>query len=440
MKLLKSVVTALSLLFALPVWAGNFHLHYNVRFRYEFRDNFNKKFYGPNPPIGKTRDGFLLGRFRFGADWRPTKTIHIAFWMQDSRAWDWAMPDRAFYNKKLGTYNNPQKDYLELYTTYIKFISPFGLPLDLKIGRQRIAYGDNRVFGPGQWGNSGRYIWDAAKLRLKRGRAFVDVFYGRNMIHEVKRFSLKHRHDKSTLAFYGHIPVDFGPVMNVFEPFAFTKWDWHDRFKGEKGTYGKLNLYYAGLHWTGSWKLLDWNHTWIGMWGHHGSDPVSAYAYHVEGGVNFGRKGRRVRLYLAYSYASGDKNPKDGRNNRFDGAFGSVDKAYGRMNLFKWSNLEDTEGGAELFFRRFKIKLEYHHFRLAQSRDGWSHNPSYYRDVTGASGKEMGHELDVVAHLKLSKWQEIQIGYGHFWPGEFVKELASSKEANWFFVQYEMKI
>jgi len=35
--------------------------------------------------------------------------------------------------------------------------SPFGF----KAGRQQINYRDNRVFGPGQWGNVGRYTWDA---------------------------------------------------------------------------------------------------------------------------------------------------------------------------------------------------------------------------------------------------------------------------------------
>ena len=410
-----------------------------IRFRYELRNNFNQKYYGDNPPYGKAQDGFLLGRFRFGLDWYPTNTIHLAIWMQDSRAWDWAMPDRAFYKKSLGTYHNPQKDYMELYTTYIEINSPFNLPILLKVGRQRIAYGDNRIFGPGQWGNSGRYIWDAVKIRLKHKESFIDVFYGRNMIHEVKRFSLNHRHDKSTLAIYGHIPFKIHGIENVIEPFAFTKWDWHDKFKGEKGTFGKLNLYYAGVHFTGKWKLIDWNNTWVGMWGKHGPDPVSAYAYHIEGGINKIYGYYRFRLYLAYSYATGDKNPKDGRNNRFDGAFGSVDKAYGRMNLFKWSNLEDTEGGIEVFYRKkAKLKLEYHHFRLAQSKDGWSHNPSFYRDPTGSSGKEMGHEFDAVLVYKLTKHHELQVGYGHFWPGEFVKKRASEKESNWFFVQYKI--
>ncbi len=426
---------------SLTGWCGKRVFTSATRLRYEFQNNFNQKYYGSKPPFGKKNNGFLLGRFRLGADWFPSNTLHLALWVQESRAWDWAMPDRVFYKRNLDTYNNPEKDYAELYTTYIEIKRIFNLPLALKAGRQRIAYGDHRVFGPGQWGNSGRYIWDAVKFRVGGKKAFVDLFYGRNMLHHVHRFSLKHRHDKSTLAAYGHIQLAPSKgISTTLEPFLFTKWDRHDRFKGELGGRGKLLLTYGGLHWTGRWGVFDWNHTWIGTWGKRGPDPVTAYAYHVEGGV-IPPIPVKTRLYLAYSYASGDKNPKDNRCNRFDGAFGSVDKAYGRMNLFKWSNLEDTEGGVELWpISGLHLKAEYHHFRLAQSRDGWSHNPALYRDRSGASGKEMGHEFDLVAEWKLSPSQEVETGYGHFWPGEFVKREASSSQANWFFLQYRLTL
>ena len=429
------------LLLCPAAWGSKLTISSQARFRYEVQDGFNQKYYGPDPPLGKERDAFLLGRFRFGTDWYPSSNLHFALWLQDSRAWDWAMPDRAFYNKTLDAYNNPEKDHLELYTTYLELIHPEGLPLSIKAGRQHIAYGDHRVFGPGQWGNSGHYIWDAVKLRLDRGSAFLDIFYGRNILHYVHRFSLSHRHDKSSLGLYGHLPLHPWKALETdLEPFLFTKWDRHDRYKGEKGGVGKLQLTYAGAHWTGRWYIFDWNHTWIGAWGKRGPDPVAAYAYHVEGGIHpplpF-----KTRLYLAYSYASGDKHPRDGRDNRFDGAFGSVDKAYGRMNLFKWSNLEDTEGGMEIWpTKGVHIKIEYHHFRLAQSKDGWSHNPSLYRDLKGEEGKEMGHEIDLVIQWKVSRTHQFQAGYSHFWPGGFVKEEASRRQASWFFIQYTLNL
>ncbi len=46
-----------------------------IRLRYEFQNNFNQKCYGDNPKQGTSGDGFLLGRFRAGLDYRPSETI-----------------------------------------------------------------------------------------------------------------------------------------------------------------------------------------------------------------------------------------------------------------------------------------------------------------------------------------------------------------------------
>ncbi len=401
---------------------------YDVRYRYEFTDNFNKKFYGKNMAYGVSRDGFLLQRVRAGLDYRRE---HMAFslWLQDARAFDWSLPDRLFSS-------NPNKDYLELYKAFVKLDEPYGLPVEVKVGRQVITYGDHRVFGPGQWGNTGRYLWDAVKLRFVDGKNYIDLFYGRTIMHQIKRFSLFHRHMRSALAAYSHLEWGSGELILVFEPFAFTKWDRHDEFRGERGGSGKLQLLYAGARFSGRWGLVDWDATWLGSWGKRGPDRVDAYAYHWEMGINC-RVGKAiVRPYVGVSYASGDKHPDDGRFNRFDGAFGSVDKAYGRMNLFKWSNLVDQEGGVEVSLSGdVYLKVQYHHFRLASSTDGWSLNPSYYRDKSGGSGKEMGHEFDVEASVRPLKNIKLSAGYGHFWPGEFVKKVAGAEEANWFFLQ-----
>ena len=138
----------------------------NVRFRYEFQNNFNQNFYGDNPKNGSSNDGFLLGRFRAGFDYYPGENIHLALWMQDSEAWDNALSDSSFYIETFGIENNPNRDRWELGDAYLEVKKIFNLPVTFKGGRQKIAYGNNRVFGPGEWGNTGRWI-------LGRDQAFL---------------------------------------------------------------------------------------------------------------------------------------------------------------------------------------------------------------------------------------------------------------------------
>jgi len=41
--------------------------------------------------------------------------------------------------------------------------------------------------------------------------------------------------------------------------------------------------------------------------------------------------------------------------------------------------------------------------------------------------------------FNLSKKNQIQLGFGHFWPDEFANKQASHKEANWVFFQWMYK-
>ena len=410
----------------------------NTRFRYEFQDGFNQKYYGPNPPRGQSSDGFLLGRFRAGLDWYPTEKIHLAVWGQHATCWDNALPDSAFYSKSLATENNPNKDYWEFYTTFIEFKDLLDAGLGLKAGRQLLSYGNNRVFGPGQWGNSGRYIWDAAKFSWVHSRGFVDIFYGQNMMHEVHRSSLKHRHEFETLGMYAHYDIVKKPFAWFVEPMLFTKRDTHDNYTGEDKALGDLDTWYGGLRLAvNNLRGFDFDATYLREEGDFSSDDQRAFGYHLMLAYNVPAK-FNPRLSVEYSYASGDNNPKDGTRRTFQGAFGARDLMYGRMNLFHWMNLKDLQLNLEVNPAKWLyVKMEVHKFNLAERKDAWYLNQQLYRDPTGTSGDDVGRELDIVATCKLPRGNTLMAGYGHFRPDGFAKKLASSRHANWCFVQWE---
>lgn len=73
----------------------------DIRYRWEYENHFNQKFYGKNPPKGDSDDGFLLQRIRLTFDFKPHKNVHLSMGLQDSRAYDVALPDDAFYKSRL---------------------------------------------------------------------------------------------------------------------------------------------------------------------------------------------------------------------------------------------------------------------------------------------------------------------------------------------------
>ena len=410
----------------------------NVRLRYEFQDNLNQKYYGANPGRGSSDDGFLLGQFRAGFDYRPSKRVHMALWMQNSEVWDRALPDSVFYNKNFDTAHNPNKDRWELWDAYLEIKGIFDIPLTFKGGRQRIFYGDNRIFGPGQWGNTGRWIWDATKLSYKFKGGFVDAYYGRTLLHEPSKFSLNHRHGFESVGFYSRFELPKSFFNVVLEPFFMTRDDEHNRYNGEDRRTGDLNSYCVGLRsYRKNIKGFDYDLTYLIQRGDFAHDDIEAYGYHLLLAYTFKKVRLKPRISIEYSFGSGDSNPNDGEHNTFDGAFGARDKMYGRMNLFHWKNIEDAQINLEIKPKKwFCLMVGFHRFWLAEDEDAWYLNPQDYRDKTGRSGNEVGVELDVVACCDLPRGHQIQLGFGHFWPDEFAKKNVSRRQANWFFFQW----
>jgi len=413
----------------------------DIRLRYEFLNNFNQLYYGDEPGRGAGNDGFLLGRLRFGFDYRPSSKVHLAFWMQHSDAWDNSLADGAFYNKKFDLEHNPNKDRWELWDSYLEIKEVLDLPLAIKGGRQRIFYADNRVFGPGEWGNSGRWIWDAVKLSWNFKGGFVDAYYGRTQLHEPNEFSLNHRHGFESAGVYSHFTLPEKFFKITLEPFFMTKKDNHNRYKGEDLRMGYLDSYYCGLKACGKdIKGVDYDFTFITQNGDSAHDDIKAYGYHLLVAYNFKEINLKPVISVEYSFASGDSNPHDGDHETFDGAFGARDKMYGRMNFFYWQNIKDAQINLEIRPREWiYIKAEFHKFRLAEREDAWYLNAGQYRDKSGISGDEVGRELDILATIDLSPKNQIQVGLGRFWPDEFAKKQASHKQSDWAFCQWTHK-
>jgi hypothetical protein len=364
--------------------------------------------------------------------------IHLTVWMQHSDFWGMALPNRAFYSEKIGCQHNPNKDPWELSDTYLEIKRPFDAPLAVKGGRQRIVYGNKRIFGPGRWGNTGRWIWDALSISYMYMKGFFDVYYGRTVIHDPYKFSLTHRHFYESFGCYSHfaLPKEFYEI--VFEPFFMTKRDNHDKYKSEKGAFGDLDAYYAGIRvCRKDMKGFDMDMTYVGEFGKYSNDEFRAYGYHLLLGYNFKGVDIGPRFTVEYSFGSGDSDPTDGKHETFDGAFGARDKMYGRMNLFHWKNIKDAQVNLEGKTCKWCcFKAEFHQFWLAEKKDAWYLNPDEYRDKSGKSGDAVGKELDIVLRFDFPQNNEFQIGFGHFWPDEYAKKTASDKQADWFFFQW----
>ncbi|MDO9267255.1 MAG: alginate export family protein [Sulfurimonas sp.] len=403
----------LSALLATSYLSADLDYDGQVRLRFESFDNMNEKYYGTNPKVGEAHDSYLMTRVRLGLTYKFNDNLSAKVSMQDARVIDWGFKSSDWYNKEFGQVNSTQTDSFELSKTYLEYKNA---NITVTAGRQSISYGDARVYGPGEWKNSGKWVWDALKVSLKDGDNFLDFFYGATMLHDPDDFSLNHRHGYHGAGMYGHYVYKKDAA---FEPILSYKIN--DK---RNEVYNSLESFYVGARvYDTDLESFFYDMTYIKSFGDYiqlNNETVSidGVGYHAEGGYNF--KEINTRLGLGYSFASGD-NPNTKENETFDAVFGASDKYYGRLNLMQWSNLKDYE----LFTifspnPKINIKLEYHKFYADEQSNKWM---SY--TIASMQNDHYGDEFDIVGTYKYSKSIDLLLGVGYFMSGSYIKEAAT---------------
>jgi len=390
------------------------------RLRGELQDEFHVKTFG----TGNTED-FLLSRLHLKTDIRFSPRARIYLQLQDARVFGSSFSDRDFADG-----NNPFHDPLDINQAYAELL-PLQ-PVKLKIGRQAISFRDRRVFGPGDWGNTGRYAWDAAILTLDHSLIDSHWIVGRFILHDPERWPNKWADGPTAFASYNSIKAQ--PfLLDVFYVF---KHDDRGVTQGEKDA-GNLASHSLGFWLNGKLKSLEYGVTAVGQTGSWGSDDIRAFG--LVGSVGYQWQTRWQPLVkLQCIIGSGDSHPNDGIHGTFDGVFGGADTdLYGWMNLFFWQNLREYRLDIKLTPNKaLTLKGEYHYLTLDSPRDAWYFpSKAVRRDKTGSAGRELGHEIDITAKIKLTNYLELLAGTCFFLPGEFIKNTGKSPKANWYFLQ-----
>jgi len=408
----------------MPAGPVSFDFGGQVRLRYEYDDGFGIKGYEPGGD-----DQLLLERIRLELSTKFWDQPRLFLQLQDAHA----------FLTKLGADDfpdsSPIEDTLDIRQAYLEWLKIGGSPLGLRVGRQAISFGDQRVFGPGNWGNTGRFAWDAAMLKIDTDWFETDLWAGKYLQYETDVWPDLPVDDFVTFVNYTQIKK----LPFRLDLFYTLKYDSSGKAAGEIGK-GNLFSHTVGLQAQGHWlhDVLDAEATFAAQLGRYGSDRLRA----------FGASGKlgatapvpcKPRLGGQFTWGSGDKDPHDGVHGTFDGVYGGRDiYFYGYLNLFFWANLRDYEIDFSLRpHRTLTAYLEYHHFTLDQPADAWYTTglKAYRRDPTGRSGTTLGDEIDFRMTWVLSNHIELMAGYGRFFPGGFVTNTGPAAAANWYFLQ-----
>ncbi len=130
------------------------------------------------------------------------------------------------------------------------------------------------------------------------------------------------------------------------------------------------------------------------------------------------------RIAFQFDYASGDSNPADGNNNRFDTLYGARRFDFGPTGIFgPFARANIISPGLRVQIKpskRISSFVAARTYWLADRRDGWT--TSGVRDGLGESGDHIGTLLEVrVRWTAIPDNLKLEAGYAHLFKGEYLK-------------------
>jgi hypothetical protein len=363
-----------------------------------------------------TRDAYALNRVRLNMRVSPTYWMRFQFQAQDAQAFGKnAKPDAPPFENTI--------DMRQAYAEFGKAEAPLFL---LRVGRQELVFGEQRLIGHLNWTNTSR-SFDAARLTLQHTRYKVDLFAA-SVVNLREGTADKSSGGNDIHGAYGSI-TKIVPNATL-EPYVF--WRLARGTKMEVGLPGKTDRKVYGARLAGKLPAnLDYSVEMAGQAGSVGADNIRAMASHVTLGYTLASFKKKPRLVAEYNYASGDETPNDGVQQTFDQLYPTGHDKQGLADQVGWRNIHDIRTGIE-YKATGKLTLTgfYHSWWLASRTDALYNaaGAAIVKVANGSAGRHVGQEADVQMTYTLNATTSIGAGYANIFPGTFLKNATPGKQ------------
>ncbi len=366
-------------------------------------------------------DEFWLTRLRFFANYRVNEYFRVygEYLYADSGG--------EFFNNRTIEENRGEIQNLFLDSKLTE-------DLTLRVGRQELLLGNQRLVSPLDWGNT-RRTFEGVSGIYKGENWDVDAFYTQ--------------------------PVNRIAATEDSLDKADSNQDFFGVYTTRKGLdIGVVDAYYLGYNNDTD----DFDYHTIGSRVAGSTD--GGLLYEVEGGVQFGTNspgygshsadfftgglGRQLAVddwkptvWFWYDYASGgDDVPAARGDDGFDHLFPLAHKYNGFMDLFGRRNLHDLNAQfiAPILGSKVSLLLWYHQFFLVEDTTPYSVVMTPYNANNAAQDRDLGQEIDVLFNVNLNPRNNVLVGYSHFNAGDYYKTtpgVQSDDDADFFYFQYQ---
>jgi hypothetical protein len=431
---------------------------FEYRARYEHRDNdFRRAQENIDDPLLLRSRAYLglkniLDPFRFAVE------------VQDSRR------NHSDYTRSNDTRDIDKADVLQAYLELYFKESIFGKddlgnsrPFWVRGGRLAWESLDRRLIARNEWRNTTNTFQGVrANIGEKKNDWQLEAF----AVQPVQRFTDKLDEVDHSQNFYGVIGDwrRWSEYVTI-QPYYFllkqngdkVEYDTNGNLYSDRSVYTAAQQNQANIdreiH-TGGVRVFgvvpgtqwDYDANYAKQWGHQQrfiSNAIGyrnvdhdAFAYNAEVGYSF-KHPWKPRVSASYGVASGDKTTASGNdfsdNGRFDRLFGFA-RPWSNNDYIQMENIRASKVRLEFdpqvpYLNNVKVDTGFSWYRLDDPTDRWNAGANL-RDRTGKSGSDLGKEFDLRVRFPLSQYASLNLGYAHFWAGDFVKNAVSANATN----------
>ena len=438
----------------------DFQLDGQIRYRYEYWNQHPFLWNGEAFPgffgfgssvFNHSYLNWHLLRTRVGvkASVSEDKFAYVQF--QDARYFGDAASQLGFFGQTPDLHDyNYFDDYFGVSQAYFQVNNLWESPFGLKIGRQFLQYGAEKLVGNDDWNNYGQ-SFDALKLMFRHEYFDGDLFYSQfqpyypidDIYPNVNFFGLHGKvkfHEEHNWAAYLFGYRDGNQYYDPNEDFAVAD------------TTTKTLLWTLGTRAEGNFPfgLGDAGEFAFQFGNYYGFD-ASAFMLELDAWYKFKELASKPYFGAGFTLASGDDSA-DGDKNTFVRLFPSPHPHLGYMDLVGMQNIMSLDVKAGVTpVEELSLNAAFSFFWLNKEEDGWYGAYGGQFDVPGGgntpgrdttwTSKSLGNELDFSFKYKYNGGLWFKGGWSHFFAGsateglEFGATGVDLEDVDWIYLQ-----
>jgi hypothetical protein len=308
-------------------------------------------------------------------------------------------------------------DRVDLRQGYLEFRQPAGNGVGVRVGRQELGFGEQRLVGSLDWANTAR-SFDAVRFFVTQPGMRVDAFVSSVVVISPEAFD----RPKTGETLSGvHVSLTRLVSKSVVEPYLFVRRQ--ATAHGELSTLGDATTYTFGARAAGTLpKGFDYGAEMAAQRGHIAADSASAWAGHYLLGWTTPGSPLKPRVRSEFNLASGDHNPGDGRDETFDQLYPTGHNKFGLTDQVGWRNMREAMLGFDVSpTAKLKLNAGVHHLWLATVEDGLYGATGAEKVINrAATSRTLGNELDVQGSYAISRNVNVSAGLGTLFSGPYL--------------------